>query len=372
MNVCLDFQPAVSQRAGVGRYTDVLARELGALVGDDDALRLFYLDFKRRAAVPPVPGATFAPWRGLPGAVLQQAWKRVGWPPFDALAGAADVYHFTNFIIPPLRRGRAVVTIYDMSFERFPQFAESKNQAYLSTRIRETVRRADAVITISEFSAAEIRALIPEAEGKTHAIPLGISPDFRPAAAAEVTAMRAELGLERPYLLTVGTVEPRKNLTFLVDVFEQLEDLDIDLAIVGMPGWKCEPILERFRTSRRADRIHYLKYLPDGALPAVYSGAEAFVVASHYEGFGFPPLEAMACGTPVVSSPGGSLREVLGDGADFPGSLDVELWASRLCEVIRNREHRQRLIEAGRQQAAAYRWSNTAAATWQVYREVTE
>lgn len=371
MNVCLDYQPAVAQRAGVGRYTDVLARELAASRGADDEVRLFFLDFKRRAGALSVPGAILTPWRGLPGAVLQQAWKRVGWPPFDLLAGPADLFHFTNFIIPPLRRGKAVVTIYDMSFERFPEFAEAKNQAYLSSRIRDTVERADAIITISEFSAREIEALIPAAVGKTHAIPLGISPDFAAPPPERVAATRRDLGLERPYLLTVGTVEPRKNLAFLVDVFEQLDDLELDLVVVGMPGWKCEPVLARFADSRRAGRIHYLKYLPDGALPALYAGADQFLLASHYEGFGFPPLEAMACGTPVISSPGGSLREVLGEAAEIVDGFDAAEWAERIRGVATGAARRERLVTQGRERAGSFRWANTAAATWRVYGEVT-
>ena len=129
MDICLDYQPAVAQRAGIGRYTRQLARGLARLRGAGDRLRLFYLDFARRAAPPDVPGAVAFPWRRLPGALVQQLWKRAGRPSFDRLAGPADLYHFPNFIIPPLRRGRAVVSIHDMSFLRLPECAEARNRA---------------------------------------------------------------------------------------------------------------------------------------------------------------------------------------------------------------------------------------------------
>lgn len=373
MRICLDYQPAVTQRAGIGRYTRVLAEELIALLPKEDALRLFYLDFKRRGVVD-IPGAEAVPWRLLPGAVLQRLWRNVGWPAFDRLSGPADVFHFTNFLRPPLRRGKSVVTIFDMSFERFPQFAEEKNLRNLRRGIHRTAAESDAIITISEFSAKEIEELLPESRGKLHAIPLGISPDFRAESARAVADLRKTLGLERPYLLAVGTIEPRKNLPFLVDVFERLgEDSatrDLDLVISGMPGWKCEPIFERFRTSPRADRIHYVKYVPDGTLAALYTGAAALVVPSHYEGFGFPPLEAMACGTPVVSSTGGSLPEVLGDAALVLDGYDADAWAHALLGLFSDSARLDALRAAGPVHAAQYRWERTARETLAVYRSL--
>ena len=375
MQVCLDYQPAVAQRAGIGRYTRVLAGELlkAKLPGDD--LRLFYLDFFRRGVVD-IPGARATPSRLMPGAILQRLWRTVGFPPFDLLSGPADVFHFTNFLRPPLRRGRSVVTIFDMSFERFPQFAEARNLRNLRRGIRRTAAQADAIITISDFSAKEIAGLLPESRGKLFPVPLGISPDFAPAPAESVAALRAKAGLERPYILAVGTVEPRKNLGFLVDVFERMggdSALEgFDLVVAGMPGWRCAGILRRFETSPRASRIHYMRYVPDGSLAALYTGAAVLAVPSHYEGFGFPPLEAMACGTPVVSSSGGSLPEVLGDAAVVVPDFDPAAWLAALGRAATDNGLRTRLKSAGMARAATYRWERTAAETWRVYRGEAE
>jgi len=366
----MDYQPAVAQRAGIGRYTRVLAEHLVQTAGAEDRLRLFCLDFSRKAQSPEVPGAELKAHRLIPGRVLQRAWRHLGGPAFDLLAGPADVFHFTNFILPPLRRGRSVVTIFDMSFERFPQFAEDRNLRFLRAGIRDTVARADAIVTISQFSADEIEALLPDSRGKLHPIPLGISPSFQRPAVEAIATLRRKLGIDRPYLLTVGTIEPRKNLSFLVDVFERMQDRDLDLVVAGMPGWKCEPILARFADSPLADRIHYVQYVPDGGLAALYAGAELFVVPSHYEGFGFPPLEAMACCTPVVSSCGGSLPEVLGDAACVLAGFDADHWAAEISSLLADSDRLGALVAAGIARAASYRWDTTARQTWDVYRGV--
>ena len=153
-------------------------------------------------------------------------------------------------------------------------------------------------------------------------------------------------------------------------MFEKLETFDGDLVIAGMPGWKYEPILERMRTSTRARNIRYVRYVSDEQLPALYAGAELFVFSSFYEGFGFPPLEAMAADAPVVSSSGGSLGEVLGDGARVVDGFDVDEWVEALRAALADTEWRRQTVQRGRAQAAQYRWERTARETWAVYRSV--
>ena len=369
MKICIDVQAAIGQRAGVGRYTQRLVQSLDALAPADE-LRLFYFDFKRRGLPFPVRHAALRAARWAPGRVVQGLWKTLGWPPFDLLAGPADVYHFPNFILPPLRRGRSVVTIHDMSFLRFPEFAEARNQAYLSARIRDTVARADRIVTDSRFSAAEIAELMDLPADRVTPIYPGISEDFARPPDDAVRALRARLGLDRPYLLTVGTIEPRKNLGFLVDVFEAMTDFDGRLVLAGVPGWKTEPIVDRIRRSPRAADILLPGGVPDEDLPALYAGAELFVIASHYEGFGFPPLEAMACGTPVLSSNGGSLAEVVGPGGERLDAGDAEAWAAAAQCLLTNTALRADCIARGRRRAAEFAWSETARQTLEVYRSL--
>jgi glycosyltransferase involved in cell wall biosynthesis len=359
----------VAQRAGVGRYTKHLVEHLGEFAGGD-RISLFYFDFQRRGLLFSVTGAEPYPVRWCPGSLAQQAWKRLRWPPFDRLAGPADLYHFPNFTLPPLARGRAVVTIHDMSFARFPEFAERKNLDYLSSVIHRTAARADAIVTDSRFSAGEIATILKVSPDRIFPVYLGVTAGYAPPAPDRIAAVRRQLGLDRPYLLTVGTLEPRKNLAFLVDVFERLGDFDGDLVVAGMRGWKFEPILHRMHSSPRAARIRYLEYVAEADLPALYAGAELFVLTSYYEGFGLPPLEAMACGTPVVSSTGGSLAEVLGDAAVTLSRFEVEAWLEAIRGLLRDSARRQTLAAAGRRHAAGFSWRETARQTFDIYRKV--
>ncbi len=367
MKVCIDIQAAIAQRAGVGRYTKCLVEHLAAHAGQDQ-LRLFYFDFQRHGIPFPVPGAEQRAVRWVPGRFVQKAWKTVGLPPFDWFSGSADVFHFPNFILPPLRQGKAVVTIHDVSFLRHPETTEERNLAYLRSRIRDTVDRADAIITDSYFSGREIEELLGVDASRIFPIHLGLTPKSFVSDPEATRTCLARAGIDRPFLLTVGTLEPRKNIPFLIEVFEQLEDFDGDLVLAGMPGWKYEPILERMRSSPAADRIRYLEYVDDATLGALYAGAELFVFPSIYEGFGFPPLEAMACGTPVISATAGSLAEVLGNAAEMVDGHDVEHSVDRLTALLGDAARRRELTDRGRPHILQYTWERTAAETWKVFR----
>ena len=369
MKVCIDIQAAVDQRAGVGRYTRALVEGLAAFKGDDE-VSLFCFDFTRRGDRFLVPGTRRNAVRWFPGRVAQALWKTVGCPPFNWFSGRADVYHFPNFIIPPLSSGKTVVTIHDVSFIRHAAFTEAGNLSYLKSRMADTVRRADAIITDSAFSAGEIMGLLQAPADRVIPIPLGLSEHITRPSAEAITRFRAENRLERPYLLMVGTLEPRKNHAFLIRLFERLTDFDGDLVIAGMRGWHDAAILEQMRRSPRAAAIRYVEYVPDSDLPALYAGAELFLFPSFYEGFGFPPLEAMRCGVPVISSTGGSLAEVLGAGARLIATYDLDAWIAEIRQILGSATARKTLIDSGGRQAAHFSWAETARQTWAVYRKV--
>lgn len=368
MKVCLDIQAAVAQRAGVGRYTQQLVRHLPRYAGSDD-LSAFYFDFRRRGAAELTGSLPVRSVRWVPGRWVQRSWRALNAPAFDLFSGPADVFHFPNFIIPPLRRGRTVVTIHDVSFLRHPEATEARNLQYLTKRIRQTVAKADAIITDSHFSACEIEDLLGVPEDRVFPIHLGLSELAAPEE-EQILKARKDLNLDKPYILTVGTLEPRKNHTMLIEAFERLNDFDGDLVIAGMRGWKYEPILERMQNSPCASRIRYLDYVPEEHLAALYGGAELFVFPSLYEGFGLPPLEAMACGTPVVSSSEGSLKEVLGSAVEYMDELTPEACATSMQKLLQDEGRCESLSVWGFKQAATFSWAETAYKTWEVYRSV--
>ncbi len=369
MRVSLDIQAAIGRRAGVGRYVYELLQHLPEEAGQDE-LRAFYFDFKRTGMeVPQGIQANVCRW--LPGRVAQGLWKTIGFPPYQWLAGGADVYHFPNFIRPPLPQSyKSVVTVHDLSFLRFPETTERKNLAWLKANIRQTVDRADALIGISRFSASEIVELLNVPEEKVFAIPLGLPSFGPPPDEAAVAAVKQQLGLEKPYLLMVGTIEPRKNIPFLIKAFEALKTFDGELILVGGLGWKTEESLAAISASPRAADIRLLQNVDDRQLSVLYAGAELFVFPTLYEGFGFPPLEAMARGTPVVAARNSSLPEVLGDAAAWVDGFNAVEWAQAIEKVLGDEARRAQMRQQGAAQATKFTWQETARRTWEVYRRV--
>ncbi len=365
----MDIQSAVAQTAGVGRYARMLAESMGEFA-EADELTLFHFDFRAESEPVEAPRARVRRVGWCPGRVAQKAWNTFGWPSFDFWAGAADLFFFPNFVLPPVRKGKTAVTIHDMSYVRFPEFAEDRNRRYLEARLPRTVEQADAIITVSRFSAQEISEILKVHPARIYPVYHGISEHFKRPDAGKIASALAHFSIDRPYLLSVGTIEPRKNIPFLIKFFESLADFDGKLVVAGMPGWKYEPIIDAMRQSSRAKDILYLRYVGNIHLPALYAGTEAFLLPSFYEGFGFPPLEAMACGAPVISSARGSLPEVLGPGAVLLDEFDCDAWGAALRRVMTDTDFRRQLTQTGPEWASRFKWRNTARETWDVFRRV--
>lgn len=365
----MDIQAALGRRAGVGRYTKSLAEALIPLA-EADEVRFCAFDFLRRGVPIKTDPAHLRLVRAVPGRVIQWMWKQWKFPPYDWIGGAADIYHFPNFVCPPLRRGRVVVTVHDLAFKRLPHTLEPRNLKYLTEHMPDTLARADRIIAVSHATARDLEEFMGVSRDRIAVIYEGVDDHLKRPDAASVAAMRERLKLNNPYLLMVGTVEPRKNIPFLVDVYEALGDFDGDLVLAGMKGWRAEPIIEWMRNSSRAAQIRWLQYVPEEHMASLYAGAELFVFPSLYEGFGFPPLEAMLCGTPVVAANAGALSEVLADAAVLVDGFDEQTWADVVHRALGDPELRAALIRKGMERASQFTWDRCARETWAVYREV--
>lgn len=282
--------------------------------------------------------------------------------PLQAVALGVDVYHSPNYILPAALPRPGIVTVHDLAYLH-PRLHRLTSHLYLTTLTALALHRASAIIAVSEWTRRSLEARYPRTVGRVEVIYQGLDPEFRVPTADEVRAFRDRHGLDFPYLLFVGTIEPRKNLVRLIAAFEQAVDaaaLPHHLVLIGATGWKTAEIDRTLMQSPRRDRIHRLGYVPETELPLWYAGATLFVYPSLEEGFGLPPLEAMSCGTPVITANRSALPEVVGDAAKLVNPLDVEELTGAIVEVLGDQILAQRLAEAGRRRAGRFDWSDAA------------
>lgn len=360
MRVVLDGTPLLGQRTGVGRYVEGLVAGLTALAEPP----LLGLAGFSRSGSRPVAGA---PWLGprVPARLLQAMWRRGPVPPIEWLVGPAAVFHATNFWLPPLRRTAGVVTVHDLSFLLH---ADTVTPAVLRYRdqVPSAVVRAGAVLTVSEAIRAEVVEHLGVPAERVHAVPLGVGPEWAAAAPPDL-ATRSSLGLPTDYLLYVGTLEPRKGLPTLMDVLRLLQSRGLDvppLVLAGPAGWG-PPVDE---SGLAPGSVLRLGWVDDGQLRRVVAGATALVLPSRYEGFGLPPLEAFACGTPVVASDLPVLREVSGPLASYAPVGDVAAFAEAVLQVLDD-DGGSDARQARRDRAAGFTWQRCAERTLAVYRQ---
>lgn len=368
--ILIDITAAVRQGAGIGRYARELTRAI-LRAFPEHRYTLFYAGPVR---FPPT-------WADAPHVRLQAAplpekgmvwlWHRLRLPlPLEALAGPADLVYSPDFLLPPTLPGRrTLLTVHDLSFEIMPETLPEPLVAYLRRNVPRAVRRATHILADSESTRQDLIRLWGVPPGRISVLYSGVEPRFRPIEDPEEQArVRARYGLGPwPFLLTVGTVQPRKNYPRLIEAFAALVREGVfpegHLVIVGEEGWKAEGTFEAIRRSGMAERIHWLGFVADEDLPALYSAAAAFALVSRYEGFGLPALEAMACGTPVVVSRTSSLPEVVGDAGVQVDPESVEDIARGLRVALEDPERRAALRAAGLERARRFTWE-AAARRW--------
>jgi len=327
--VLLDGTPLLGNRAGIGRYTDQLITELAGRPSLDVRATAFSLGASKalRAQLPPGVQSRVSP---IPARILEPAWQHLGRPPVEWLAARADVFHATNFLLPPIGRTTAVVTIHDLAFITHPHTVNPAARD-LAALVPHTLARADAICTDSEVIRARIESHFQVPPDRLFVAPIAVDRSWTAAKPADA-ALRARLGLPESYLIFVGTREPRKDLPTLISAYRLLRKALSDeapaLLLVGSPGWGKDPAAEPVEGMIVAD------YLPQQDMPAVVAGAGALVMPSLDEGFGMPAVEGLAAGIPVVVSDIPTLQEVTGGAAiTFPVG-DAEALAEALAAAL--------------------------------------
>ncbi len=371
MPIYLDVSSAVHAKAGIGRYAESLARALTYLL--PDRLALFY---NRERNTRPLPGL-----EGLPARTIRAGYKpwrmavwlgqllRIG---FNRLIPGAELFHATEHLLPPFGSLPTVLTVHDMIFKLFPEHQKRLNYWYLNATMPLYCRRAHAIITVSENSKRDIVAQYGVDADKVTVIYEAAAPDFRPAEKAQVEQVRRRYGLPERYVIHVGTIEPRKNLKGLVEALQRLREggLVVPLVVVGARGWLYSDFFRRLGELEVRDSVLFPGYVPSEDLPALYSGATVAAMPSFYEGFGLPVLEAMASGTPVVSSDASCLPEFGGDAALYFDPFDVDAMAQVLGDVWKTPDLQAEMRTRGLRQAARFSWARAAESTLDVYRRV--
>jgi glycosyltransferase involved in cell wall biosynthesis len=371
--VLLDIGPAVHQNAGLARYAERLAYHLHQDFGDQIDLTLFY-----NAHSGNLLPQTMQSIRQQSLSMGQYGWRLsvlasqlLRRPSFEKRLPPGRIYHATEHLLPRLNR-RSVLTVHDLIFERYPQHHTWKNRFFLKLGMPLFVRAADAIIAVSRHTKRDIIELYGAPAQKIHVIYEGIDERFSPVDAVGVKAVRQKYRIERPYLLMVGTLEPRKNHVAALRALARLkaDGFPHCLVIAGGHGWLFDPIQSLVEELGLTPDVIFTGRVPDEDLPALYSGADCFLMPSLYEGFGFPVLEAMACGTPVVSSNVSSLPEVAGDAAFLVDPEDEAALTSAVSRILIAPELADHLCSRGVAQVGAFRWEKCAEETSQVYRNV--
>jgi glycosyltransferase involved in cell wall biosynthesis len=374
MKVAIDLHPALMTRAGIGQYTYSLAKRLPILSPSDEFVGLSFGRGGSDLGELKAPNFHVRRIGCVPRRAMNLLWKKIDWPPADAFTGPIDLFHFPGFVARPLRAARAVVTIHDLAFRRMPELSERKNAAFLSRHVPRTLDRAALVLVDSKFTASELSELYGYPENKTRVIPLGVEEGFYPRPAAESDQLCRRYVLPKKFILCVSTTEPRKNIGTLLKAYGLLREGGgevPDLVLVGGEGWrgedeKIERTIDKLKLKGAVKR---LGYVGREAMPAIYSSALLFVFPSLYEGFGLPPLEAMACGLPVISSNAPSLPEVVGDAALLVPPRDAECMADAIRKLIDDAALRQELTGKGLDRAKRFTWTETARLTLDAYRK---
>jgi len=377
MRVAIDYTPAVNQRGGIGRYTRELFRALIRLDQQDEFV-VYYSHPRGQRPAPTFPGVKNVAERplGVSDRWLTILWHRLRVPlSIDLLTGPVDLFHFPNFDMAPVRRGRRVVTIHDLSFLLHPECAEEGNRAYLERAVPRAIRQADFVVVDSANTQNDVICLLDADPARVEVVYPAVDEHFRPIADEDALAqMREKYNLHFPFILNQNVVEPRKNLPRLIEAYARLRrDLGIEhrLVIGGGLGWLYEPVFQAVEEHSLGDSVVFLGYVSDADLPLLYNLADLFVYPSLYEGFGIPPLEAMACGTPVVTSNTSSLPEAVGDAGLMVRPTDVEGLAEAMAQVLTNPTMRADLSRRGLERAKLFTWQASAEKVLSIYRRLS-
>lgn len=378
VQIGIDVTSAVVQGGGIGRYTRELVRALVAETATHpESFSLRFFSAKPPAVLPvpnPLPSAPHVAYTPAPlnEKWLYRLWYRLSLPlPVQWVTGPLDLFHSPDFVLPPVSGGiPTLLTVHDLSFAHYPDVFPKPLVDYLNRVVPRSVARASHILADSQATQEDLCRLWYVPRDKITVLYSGVDAMFAPVTeAATLTAVqqRYQIG-DTPYLLAVGTVQPRKNYQMLIQAFRGVADqFPHQLLIAGGKGWLYDDMLAEVERQGLNGRVRFLGFVADADLPALYSGATLFLFPSLYEGFGLPLLEAMACGVPVVTSNASSLPEVAGTTAVQLSPLDQQAWTNEMLALLHNPARRSQMVAEGFRQARQFSWHQSARQLLAVY-----
>ena len=376
MKVAIDVRTILSNRSGVGNYVLHLIQNLKKV--DPESIYYFLslkknLPFLGSFASEQNPLLTVFSHESHP---LGDFWEHFVLP-VRLMKKGIDIFHGPASLIP-FRKDhyRVVVTIHDLVAFLFPETIPLKYGAYMRYLLRHAVKRANKIISVSYHTRQDLIDILKVPSEKITVIHEAPSPIFRPYDPMEVrTFLKERYGIQKKFIYHLGNIEPRKNLIVLLEAFTRVcRELgpEVQLVVSGQKGWLIRSLNQFLKNYPNRDQVLFTGYVPMEELPFFMNGAELFVFPSLYEGFGLPVLEAMSCGTPVISSNQSSIPEIIGSAGILIDPTDTRELADRIIFLLRNRKERERLCLSGKEQAARFSWEEAARKTLDVYRSVKD
>lgn len=378
MRVAFNATPLLSPLTGIGQYIVELSAALTA-TGDVDPYSFYWCRWRHESPRPP------ADLNGVPLSLVQQVKP---WLPFRGglriaakqlgFSGglrrhAIDLYHEQNYV--PLGYDvPVVITIHDLSWFHYPETHPADRVRWLARGLPKALERAGAIMVDSNFVRSEVIETFGVAPERVHTAHLGVSSVYRQRTKEETAGALQSIGLSHGrYILTVGTIEPRKNVLHVLEAFAQIPAAireRFPLVVAGARGWRASDIVSRLRRLADRGQIRFLGHVGEATLPCLYAGAASFVFPSLYEGFGLPPLEAMASGVPVIASNRASVPEVMGDAGQSLEPDSPEDTAAKITALLDDPSERAAMAQRGIERAAGFTWEACAAVTRKVYATV--
>jgi glycosyltransferase involved in cell wall biosynthesis len=371
-SIGIDYTPAYEQGGGIGRLVRDLVAALARLDTQSD-YRLFVSGTSlEKLPRPPAPNFQWKPTIINPR-WFARIWHRARLPiPVERFIGEVDLFHAMDFVLPPThKKTKTLLTVHDLSFVRVPDAASPSLKSYLDVVVPRSVSKAQHIIADSQATKDDLIALYAVPEEKITVLLSGVDIRYTPQKSVfSILTIRNKYKLRNsPYIFTVGTIQPRKNYSRVIRALKLLRDAgyDLDLVIAGGKGWLEDEMYKTLDETKLHEHVHLIGFAADEDLPILYSHAEAVVFPSLYEGFGFPVLEGMACGTPVITSNVSSLPEVAGEAAIMVDPYSIEAIADAVRRVLDDSALRESMIERGFAQAAKFTWESSARQLHQIY-----